>query len=76
MRYVSRERAIAHLNEPENLRRFQADKGRSVEDYFADYEQEWAQDNGGKPDALYQCVCADLDIVPLQPDRERVDRTL
>lgn len=75
MKYVSRARAIAHLNEPENLKKFQAGQGCNVEEYFADYAEEYARDNN-QPDALYQCVCADLGIKPVAPDREMIDREL
>jgi hypothetical protein len=79
MQYVSRERQIAHLKEPANLAKFMkfnVDSDRDVDTYFADYAEEYTRDNGGQPDALYMCVCADLGIVPLQPDREVIDRAI
>ena len=65
---MTRAEQIEFLNQPKNLKKFKGTSAASVEDYFADYYEEYERDNGRPGDALFQCVLADLNIpYPKQP---------
>ena len=74
MKFVSRKTQLAHMNEPEVLKKFKADYERTPEVYWEEYEVEFTRDNDGQPDALYICVCSDLGIKPKKPDMQWIRR--
>jgi hypothetical protein len=74
---ITRTEQIAHLSEPGVIEKFKQGQGRDVAEYFADYYEEYEQENGRPGDALYQCVCADLGLTPRKGgrfDQQRGDR--
>jgi len=75
IRYVSREAAIKHLEQPENESKFLIHTGYSVKAYFAFLDHDYAFKHG-RPDALYLDTCKELKIKPIAPDTEQITRRI